>query len=345
MDGRIEPRTFVVWLISALVVVIVVDHPVVDVVVVAVAGLVASTEGRTSSFRTFLLLGLGLTIVRTVLFALTGHSGDHILVTLPALDLPTFLGGTTIGGAVTAEVVASGLVESLRILAVLASFGAFLSATTTIEVVRLLPRFAFEAGLVTNIAMAFVPQMARCARDLRETQALRGARRWSIAGTVSPLLASALDRSTRLAESMDSRGFGREDGDGSSPLWRASASVGALIVISIASVWATRGGGPLASLVLFVSLVGFGVLLSRLSRSRSRPRYRRARWNRSSLAVAAVAVSAAGLSIVMTLFGTPATRGFDVYTSPALRAPPALTIVAALALAAPALPALRKVLR
>ncbi|MGH2812685.1 MAG: energy-coupling factor transporter transmembrane component T [Actinomycetota bacterium] len=327
-------RAWLVWLGSALGVLFTLNHPLSDLAILVTAGLVSSTVSRPSPFRSFLKLGLAILAVRTLLVALTGHTGEHVLLTLPELRLPALLGGTTLGGAVTGEVLASSLVEGVRIVAVVGCYGAFLSVVETIQVVRLLPRFLFEAGLVVNIAMAFAPQMARTARDVREAQAMRGAR--GAAPIVVPVLATALDRSTSLAESMDARGYGRAVTPlRSEGLWR-SATVASCLVFAIgAALWA-MGYAPLISAgAALGGGAGLAVCLGRISSTVPRSRYRAGGWRRLDLTVAAISLAA--LAAVLGLAASGALGGaFEPYSSLRLAYPSPLGIVAAVALAVPA---------
>jgi energy-coupling factor transport system permease protein len=205
----IDSRAVVLWLVASMAVVFAMDNPAIDILVIAAAWVLASSHRTAAGYRGLLLAGLVLVAVRTVLFALTGHTGETVFFVTPTLDLPALLGGTSIGGPITAEVVVFTAAESLRIVAVMACVGAFIAISEPGDLIRLVPRFAFEAGLVVSIAMTFAPQIGRTIRDVREAQIMRGSKRRSIPSFFLPVLSTALDRSISLAESMDSRGYGR----------------------------------------------------------------------------------------------------------------------------------------
>lgn len=328
-----DARAWVVWLICALATVFALDHPIVDLIVLASAGLISVAAGRWKGFRTFLVLGVMLVAVRTLLFAVTGHTGDTTLLEIPALQLPELLGGTTLGGLITAEVVASSIAEGMRIVSVMACFGAFLALTETIELIRLLPRFLFEAGLVVNIALAFVPQLARTARDVREAQRMRGERR-GVVPTFVPVLINALDRSIALAETMDSRGYGRTSKDQPpARRWQLTAAAGALTLAAAGSFWALKRNSVPAGLVALAGGTALVLALVALSRSVARSRYRRGRFGRIETQVAAGAVGAVLLAIVMVQFGSG--ERYDPYHSLAIAPPSPVASVAAAALALP----------
>lgn len=336
MNALPDGRAWGVWLLSCLAVVFVLDSPAVDLVVIAAASVVAARARGPSPFRQLLLLGVAAGAIRTALFALTGHDGDTILLRLPVFDLPALLGGATLGGPVTAEVLAHSLAEAIRLTAVMACFGAFLSVTETADLVRMVPRFLFEAALVVNIALAFAPQLARSARDIREAQQARGMRGRgvrSLPALVVPLLAAALERSIALAESMDARGYGgpgqaAQAGAG----WRIGAAAGALAAGAGASLWSMGAGLPLAPPVTLAAAALTVVALRRLSASVPRTRYRTRRWRREETVVASTAALALAAVLVA---GAGRSGDYDPYRSlpPPAPAPEAVALAAALALA------------
>lgn len=333
MRERLDPRAWLLWLITSLTVVFLLDHPVTDLVVILAAGLICTPSRRPTPFRSFLILGAVIVLVRTVLFALTGHTGSVTLAQIPALQLPDLLGGATLGGRVTGEVVASSIAEGLRILSVMACLGAFLVNTETAGLIRLLPRFLFEAGLVVSIAMAFAPQLARTAGDIRDAQRMRGERR-KITPVIVPVLATALDRSIALAESMDSRGYGRAARGRAHP-WGAISATLALTLAATGSFWALRRDSNLAAGATALALVLFIWSLAGLNRLVSRTRYRRSRFGRRETLVAAVVVT------VVLAIAAPNAH-YDPYRSLYPPAPNPLATLAAGILALPALATYRR---
>ncbi|MHB8512074.1 MAG: energy-coupling factor transporter transmembrane component T [Actinomycetota bacterium] len=159
-----------------------------------------------------LKIGIVMIVVRVVLFGLSGHvAGQPTLFTMPSLTLPSFLGGFRLGGAISTSVVETSAQEGLRLAAMLLCFGVFLSIVEPVRVLRLVPRFLFEAGMIVAIAINFVPSIVRTARDVREAQQLRGHRARGVrmaAAIALPVLSTTIERSSAIAESMESRGFG-----------------------------------------------------------------------------------------------------------------------------------------
>lgn len=330
MTAGIDPRSWAFWAGACLVALFVADHPLIDLLVVSAAVAVAAALGRKPSpLRMLLLLGIGLVVFRTITFALTGHTGDTVLLALPSLDLPALLGGASLGGDVTAEVVLTSLVEGLRLVAVVCVFGAFFSVTETSQLIKFVPGFLFEAGLVVGIAVNFVPTLARTAGQIRDAQTMRGAGR-KVAPYVVPMLATSLDRSVTLAESMESRGFARADARSDLYAYRITATL-ALMVAFGAGALTLMGGGSV--------LIGFGALfallvvmwsLAGLSQAVKRTRYRRFRWTPADSVI--VAGSMVAMLAAVAFSGGPS---YNPYQSLGLEPPHLILVVACLSLMVP----------
>src|SRR5947208_488352 len=79
-------------------------------------------------------------------------------------------------GARTGEGRADGLLSGLVLLPVLAVFGTFNAGGDAYGLLRRVPAGFAQAGLVTAIALAYVPQTLARLREIREAQAWRGHR-------------------------------------------------------------------------------------------------------------------------------------------------------------------------
>lgn len=345
-----HPKAWVAWLAAAGTAVVAVDNPLATLVALAALVAVAAgfaargPEGR--SYAVLLKLGLAFLVVRVALFGLTGHAGDTTLATLPRVALPRWLGGLEVGGPLTAEVLAQSAAEGLRIAAFLACLGVFLSVVETYRVVRLLPRFLFEAGLIVSIAIAFVPAILRTAADVRDAQRLRGHRfrgLRSLRPLVVPVLASALERSLTLAASMETRGYGRRAGRAhrAEAAARAVALAG-LVALAAGGALSLTRGGPVPLAVAALGGAGLAASLAAIARAVPRTRYRPERtdaWDRAliacSAAVAALAVAARAL---------PAARWY-AYPAVAMPAIDARVLAPAALLAAPVALALARAAR
>jgi len=332
-----HPAAWLAWLGATVLVVLTLDNPFASVALLASLGVLASgfrvdgPEGRV--FRLMLRVGLIVIVARVVLFGLTGHTGATTLVVLPELALPSWLGGFVLGGRVTGEVLALEVAEGLEIAALLAAFGVFLSVVRTHEIIRLLPRFLADAGVVVGIALAFVPTLLRTATEVRDAQRMRGPRFRgfrSARALVVPVLAGALERSLALAASMEARGFGRHDAGGYRARAGAVASLLALTVGGALVLFRTAAGPGFALLV--VSGAALAWCLRRLGTG-PRTRYRSARVE----GIDVVMIVASACTGVLTL-AARALAGAQWYPYPIASWPPIdLRLVAlALAVAAPA---------
>ena len=300
-----HPVAWLAWSVASIVLVMVLDTPVASLTAVAAATVVAARfaargpEGRT--VRVMLRVGIGIIAVRIVLFGLTGHTGETIVATLPSIELPRILGGMQLGGAITGEVLAHEAAEGLRIAAVLVCGGVFLSVVPTYAMLRMMPRFLFEAGLVVGIALSFVPVLLQSAQDVRDAQRLRGHRfrgLRSLRPLVAPVLSSAIERALSLAGSMEARGYGRA----ANPVPAAArvASLAGLLCIAVGGGLLLFGRGLTGGSVLVAGMVaavagargaGRAVVRSRMPKDGAGP------WDIAFVVAALVpAVAAIGLA-------------------------------------------------
>ncbi|MEY4232048.1 MAG: hypothetical protein RL144_248 [Actinomycetota bacterium] len=181
----------------------------------AVAGLVFwlredAPWGR--SFTWTLKLSLWILMIRTVIGMLIGVPipGNTVL-TLPIVQLPSWMPGIRIGGAVTSERLTSALSEGILICAIILIFGAAASLTSPHRLLRTLPVYIYEFGVSIVIATSALPQLVTSVSRIRQAQLLRGQssrgfKSWK--RIAIPLLEESLARSLDLAAAMDSRGYG-----------------------------------------------------------------------------------------------------------------------------------------
>ncbi|MBI4728499.1 MAG: hypothetical protein HY775_03240 [Acidobacteria bacterium] len=164
-----------------------------------------------------------------------------------------------------------------------------------------MPRFLAEAGLVVTIGLAFAPSILRSAAEVRDAQRLRGHRARGIRGAVPlvvPVLAGALERAVTLAESMESRGYGRvADGLHRDEALARAGVLASLISLATGLGLVVFGRGPLALrwVMLGAAAAGTGASLRALSRLVPRTRFRPERLDGfdGALAAGSVAVAAA----------------------------------------------------
>jgi energy-coupling factor transporter transmembrane protein EcfT len=132
----------------------------------------------------------------------------NTLFELPILDLPHWMAGIRIGGAVTQERLSFALAEGIQIATLICIFAAATSLTSPHRLLRQMPIFIYEFGVALVIATSVLPQLVTSAARIKSAQKMRGIQRRGWAGVALPLLEESLARSLDLAATMDSRGYG-----------------------------------------------------------------------------------------------------------------------------------------
>ena len=213
MKRSLHPLTMWIWAVLLISAVVVTNRAWVALAAIGVATILVIARSDKSpwsrSYWIALRIGLLILVIRAAVGVLIGVPipGKN-LFTLPIIDLPSWMPGIRLGGAVTWERLSSSLHEGLIIATVIALFGAATSLTSPHKVLRTLPIFIYEIGITLVIATSLFPQLAQCARRIRMAQRLRGHEKISWKGLALPLLEESLSRSLQLAAAMDSRGFG-----------------------------------------------------------------------------------------------------------------------------------------
>jgi energy-coupling factor transport system permease protein len=164
------------------------------------------------SFIWTLKLSAWILLVRTLIGVTIGVPipGTN-LFTLPIINLPNWMPGIRIGGAVTSERLTSAIAEGILICTIIIIFGAASSLTSPRRLLRVLPVFVYKFGVSIVIATSVLPQLVSSVARIRQAQKLRGQ---SLKGFTAwrrvaiPLLEESLARSLDLAAAMDSRGYG-----------------------------------------------------------------------------------------------------------------------------------------
>ncbi len=207
LSAACHPVVWLLWLLAAALPALTTRNPLYLVIVLLAAALVYQAVAARSPFgrdwRLVLRFALTLWAFTLAFDVLTWHYGATPLLTLPD-NWPV------VGGPITLEALAFGLTSGLALATLLLVFAAFNAAVDHYQLLRLLPPFIYQAGLVTSIALTFVPQTVASLRDIREAQMLRGHRFRGLRDLVPlllPLLTTGLERAIQLAESMEARAF------------------------------------------------------------------------------------------------------------------------------------------
>ena len=335
--------SWVIWLVAAAVPAFTLRNPLYLALVLAAAGLVYFSLGRTSaigrSWGSFARIGLFLFVLAIPINALSIHTGAIVLFRLPE-------SWPVIGGPITLEAIIAGAVSGLALFTILMVFATFNAVVDHYQLLRATPAFLFQAGVVISIAITFVPQMVLSAKEIREAQRIRGHRFRGIRDLlplIMPLLASSLERAIQLAETMEARGFG----GAVEPMPRNRAlmiQVGGLValIFLLAGLFVTA---YFESRVWGWAIIGLGVvgLLAtfRIQSGRVRQtRYRRMAWHHGDVIVVAACILAVGV-FVGARTAVPEALYYSPYPPNALWPPfqpvagAALLLLAAPALVAP----------
>ena len=298
----LHPVAWWIWAAALATAAIRTTNPIVLLLIVAVAGYVVaarrSSAAWAGSFSTFLKLGVTVLVFRIAVQVVFGvRMPGYRLFDLPSLTLPEWAAGVVVGGPVTLESVVLALYQGLRLLAVLACFGAANALASPYRLLRSLPNVLYEAGVVVTVALSFAPQLVITARRVRAARRLRGRPTRGISGLrgfLVPVLEGALERAVHLAASMDARGFGRRGSVGERG--RAAGAATAIGVLAIAGgLYGLLDVTAPAELGLPLLAGGCCALAAGvISRGRRsvRTRYRADRWRAPETAVAASGVVA-----------------------------------------------------
>jgi energy-coupling factor transport system permease protein len=301
----------------------------------------ADQAGYDPSRRGFYILLRAVIVLMLIVALLKGlsiHIGTTVLFTLPE-------GWPVIGGPITLEGMAYAGLDAFSLVAVLSVFVAFSAGADYYALLRSVPPFMHQVGLVTSIAITFMPQTVIRFTEIREAQALRGHKVRGIRDLVPlivPLLAGGMERSMNLAEAMESRGFSRSPAGARKvrPIYVQLGMVSGLgLVLAGGAMFAFFAAMPWIGwgcIVVGVSLVGATLWL--VGKGSKRSRYRRSIWRDRDTALA-VASAAVGLILLTHKLLAPATLVYDPLSRVRIYAPPFDVVLACvmLGLVAPAL--------
>lgn len=216
-DARpVHPAAWWIWGIGAAAAASRTTNPVVlgllavAVLNVALARRQPGPAGR--AVGVFVRMGLFVIALRVALTVLIGvRTPGTVLFRLPAVDLPQWAAGISLGGPVTAESLVGAVYGGLQLAVILGCFGAVNAVASAYRLLRALPPVLHQAGVAVAVAVTLAPQLVVSVGRVRAARRLRGRPGgWrGLAGSVMPVLEEALERSVRLAASMDVRGYGR----------------------------------------------------------------------------------------------------------------------------------------
>lgn len=267
--GGRDPRAWVVWLVVGALLTMSNRNPLYLVLLLAISrtvDAVCATRTPGTPALPFWRLAVVILLFSTLFNMLMAHTGATVLFSLPA-------SWWLIGGPITLEAAVYGFVSGLSLITLLSFFLAFSGALPPHRLIELVPRALHELGLVTLIALTFLPQTIQQQQRLREAQAIRGRPSEGLRGwrpVIIPLLVGGLERSLNLAETMVARGFGSTQSHAQAPgtrlllLLALALALGGALWLAWGGVagWTVIGAGA-AVLILTYALIGRGVRTTR----------------------------------------------------------------------------------
>ncbi len=309
-----HPMAWWVWALGLAAAASRTTNPLLLLLLVAVAAFVVAARRPMTTwargFRAYLIFGLVVVALRTVFhIVLGGGYGETVLVWLPEIVLPEWSAGIRIGGAVTAEGLASAVYDGMRLATLLVCVGAAVTLADPRRLLKSLPGALYEAGLVVVVAVSMAPALIESAVRVRRARQLRGtsARGFRAFRSIAmPVLDQALGRAVALAAAMDARGYGRV-GSLTVGARRTSAALllAGLLGLCLAGYGlldaATPGSVAVPALVVGVAASVIGLVVG--SRRMVRSRYRPDRFDLRSALVAVCGLAIAALFVLTEMRG------------------------------------------
>ncbi|MCA0251062.1 MAG: energy-coupling factor transporter transmembrane protein EcfT [Actinobacteria bacterium] len=302
---QLHPGAWWIWALGLAVACTSTTNPVLLALLIALIALVVVLRRPEApwamSFGMYLWLGVFIVVMRTVFRIVFSGDGPTVLFTIPFPEPPEWIAeaGGTLFGPVSAEALASGLYDGMRLAAMVICIGAANSLANPKRLLAAVPPALYELGSVVVVAVSVFPQLAESvvrvtrARRLRADQS--GRRHW-LRTVMMPVFVDALDRSIALAASMDSRGYGRR-GNQSRAARRVTSLLllGALLLLCAAAYGLFDPGafGGSGRWLLGLALAAAGLSTALAGRRSVHTRYRPGRWHLAETLVAACGVATA----------------------------------------------------
>lgn len=312
-----HPAVWMSWVFAVMAIALMTTNPFYLVVlllcIVLVGALAPRSPSSIAGFRGLAMLGASAIGVSVLIAAVNGGYGSHVLVTVPGPEFPSWMGGLRLGGPVTAESLVAATTRGLAIFAVFLGFAVLSGAVSPYRLLRLGPAPLFQAALVVTIGLTLLPAIVEDFRRVAETRALRGANRGisALPGLIVPSMTGGLDRSLRLAEALEARGYAA-----SAPLPLAArlAALGAVVSVLVAGgLWLYGDAWRWLALPGFLATAALvGTWLSVGSRARSATRMAPEPFPPRDRVSAVVLLGLAATAIVLRV-ASPATLAYNPF--------------------------------
>lgn len=211
---KCSPFIKILWLLTVVIVSILFEHPLILLTLFISSFLFAVLSKITKEWIGFLKLAV-LFFPFIILFnVIVNGNGETILWQAP-FTLPAF-GRFNI----TLEEIMFALTMCIRLGAILGAFTVINLTTNPDDLMRAVTKlkFPYKSTMITTLTTKFVPILLRDFNDIVDVQRSRGVdfnntkmkeKIINYAIIFFPLLSKSLERSFQLAESMESRAFGR----------------------------------------------------------------------------------------------------------------------------------------
>lgn len=295
---------WLIWLLSGVAPALMISNPLYLALLLFASvvnyRILARRSEMAPTWQPLLRIALVVVLLATLFNLLFAHGGRTVLFTLPSWQLlvgpDRRIALLTLGGPVALEAVAYGLTRAAALMMIILMFATFNMLVDTAHLMRSLPRFMYQTGVVTSIAVSFVPQSVLALREIREAQMVRGHEFRGVRDLLPlfmPLMTTGMERALQLAESMEARGFGarREVSAREEVLYKSLVAVALALAVAAMAIWGFAGRSRWIALVLGAAVAGLlaGVFRS-MSRRVNRTRYVRELWRRRDTLLTALSV-------------------------------------------------------
>lgn len=165
------------------------------------------------AFPIYFMICGWIVVYRLLMHVLVGAKiGETRLFHIPPLVLPEWVAGINVFGTVYAEGLLMSATQGLVLGTMIVAVGAANSLADPKKLVKSLPGALGDLGTAIVIGISIAPQMAESAYRIHRARTLRGDDTRGVRGfarILMPVFQDTLDRSLALADSLDSRGYGR----------------------------------------------------------------------------------------------------------------------------------------
>lgn len=246
---RLEARSMMLYAAVLVILAFMLSSPVYLAALAASIWIVLLVTGLAEKCKIYLVAGFVGAAGVALLNPLVSRVGMTVLWQGPVLPVVGRFN-------VTAEAIAFGLGMALRLACVVSAFALYATAVSPDAALKILSRISFGSALILALAVRLFPAMTVDAARIMDAQRSRGlrldtgnlGRRVLARGPiVDCLLLRSLERAVQVAESMESRGYGRARRS-AVPLepwrprdWLVAATTGGALALGVALTLAGPG--------------------------------------------------------------------------------------------------------